>query len=297
MFESASDRPVLCLGEVLWDAVPEGLRLGGAPSNVAYHLVQLGLRAELVSRVGDDDLGREARRRVRAGGVAADHVQTDADLPTGFVGVTLDADGVPSYDIARPSAWDAIEATPGATAAAASSAAVVFGSLAQRDARSRDAIRALVAAAPTAVFDVNLRPPFVDHDAIERSLRVADVVKLSEEELGELVGWFALPSAEREAVAELAQRFSCQAVCVTRGGNGATVWNGGRSSDHEGYRVSVADTVGAGDAFLAGLLAAWLGGAEDVSALDQACRLGGFVASRPGATPAYAATDLRRVGS
>ena len=288
---------VLCVGEVLWDSVPDGLHLGGAPFNVAYHLARLGRPARLASRVGDDELGREARRRVRAAGVDASRVQTDDALPTGFVAVTVDADGVPSYEIAEPSAWDAIEADPDTLAAATDSAAVVFGSLAQRDPRSRRTVRAVVAAAPLAVFDVNLRPPFSGRDVVEPSLLAADVVKLSDDELGELAGWFGWPQAGRPAVEELARRFSCRAVCVTRGGDGAAVWNGGRWTEHGGYPVAVGDTVGAGDAFLAGLLSAWLEGAGDEDALDRACRLGGFVASHSGATPAYAVSDLERLGS
>ena len=287
MFDSRSAlRPVVCVGEVLWDAVPEGLHLGGAPYNVAYHLARLGRPVAMVSRVGDDVLGREARRRLAAGGVR-DLVQTDGALPTGFVGVALDADGVPSYDIAGPAAWDALEPTPEATAAAAGSAAVVFGSLAQRDPRSRATVQALVAASPLAVCDVNLRPPFVDRGTVEGSLGGSDVVKLSDAELDRLAGWFGLASAPDEAAAALADRFGCRAVCVTRGADGAALWRGGRWTEHPGHAVTVRDTVGAGDAFLAGLLAAWLGGADDASALDAACRLGAYVAGRAGATPSY----------
>ena len=287
---------MLCLGEVLWDAVPDGLRLGGAPLNVAYHLARLGHPVGVVSRVGDDDLGREARRRLAAGGVEAGHLQTDGQLPTGFVAVTLDADGVPSYEIAGPSAWDAIDATPEAVAAARTSAAVVFGSLAQRDARSGRAVQALVAAAPLAVFDVNLRPPFADRAIVERSLVAADVAKLSDDELGTLGRWFGTPDAGRAGAEALAQRFGLRAVCLTRGADGAAVWNDGDWTEHGGHPVTVRDTVGAGDAFLAGLLSGWLRGLDDPAALDGACRLGGFVASQAGATPAHTPDDLRRVG-
>ena len=279
-------RPVVCAGEVLWDAVPDGLRLGGAPYNVAYHLAHAGRPARLVSRLGDDVLGREARRRLDAGPVDARLVQRDGDLPTGFVGVALDAAGVPTYDIARPAAWDAI-ALRSEALEAADGAAVVFGSLAQRDARSRETLRSLVGAAALAVFDVNLRPPFVDRDAVEASLGAAALVKLSDEELAELAAWFGLPAGLREAAAALAERFGCARVCVTRGADGAALWHGGRWTEHPGVAVDVADTVGAGDAFLAGLLAETLGGADDAAALDRACRLGAFVASRVGATPAY----------
>ena len=297
MFEPrpANDRrPVVCVGEVLWDAVPEGLRLGGAPYNVSYHLGRLGQPVRLVSRVGDDVLGHEARRRLAAGGGGDALVQTDGARPTGFVEVALDADGVPSYTIARPAAWDAIAPSAEAVAAAGASAAVVFGSLAQRDERSRRTIRALVAAAPLAVFDVNLRPPFVDREAVEASLGAAALVKLSDDELGQLGAWFGLPAPAQEAAEALCRRFGCRAVCVTRGAEGAALGHAGRWTEHAGYSVRVRDTVGAGDAFLAGLLSAWLDGQDDASALDQGCRLGAFVASRAGATPSYGVRDVDR---
>ena len=293
--DSAGRRPVVCAGEVLWDSVPDGLHLGGAPYNVAYHLARLGRPARLASRVGDDVLGREARRRVAAGGVDASLVQTDGALPTGFVSVSLDAEGTPAYDIVGPAAWDALALGPDLEAAAGASAAVVFGSLAQRDARSRRTIRALVAAAPLAVFDVNLRPPFVDAGRVEASLHASDLVKLSGDELRQLGRWFGLPDAPRAAAEALGERFGCRAVCVTRGADGAGFWCGGRWADHAGYPVAVRDTVGAGDAFLAGLLWAWLDGQDAAAALDWGSRLGALVASRSGATPEYSAPDLRRL--
>jgi fructokinase len=267
--------------------MPAGLFLGGAPYNVAYHLRQLGLPAALVSRVGDDRLGREAVRRVEASGLPTDRIQMDDALPTGFVQVEVDGAGVPTYDIVRPAAWDAI-ALPEAVGDAA---AVVFGSLAQRSDTSRATIQTLLESAALAVVDVNLRPPFVDRAVVQISLERADIVKLSDEELAEIGGWFGLPEVPGDAMAALAERFGCRAVCVTRGADGAALWHEGRWTEHPGRPVEVADTVGAGDAFLAGLLAAMLGGATDEEALDRAIHLGSFVAARPGATPAHS-TDL-----
>ena len=279
--------PVLCAGEVLWDSVPSGLHLGGAPFNVAYHLARLGRPAALASRVGDDALGREAARRVALAGVGAGLVQTDPARPTGFVRVALDAEGVPSYDVERPAAWDALALTEPLAAAAAAAPAVVFGTLAQRDETSRRTLRAVVDAAPLAVLDVNLRPPFVDPDRVSASLAAADVVKLSEDELVELAGWFGLPDDREPAAQALAAQFGCPTVCVTRGGDGAALWHGGAWSRHGGVPTDVADTVGAGDAFLAALLDALLAGRPADVALDRACRLGSLVASLPGAAPAY----------
>lgn len=284
---------VLCVGEVLWDALPEGLFLGGAPFNVACHLRRLGRPAALASRVGDDALGHEARRRMAGCGLDPALVQTDPFLPTGFVRVRVDAAGIPDYDIVEPSAWDAIVADATVLRAAAEARAVVFGSLAQRQFASREAVRAIVAASPLAVFDVNLRPPHVDPAVVDVSLRMADVVKLNEDELSVLAdgsGGFW------DGVERLADRFDMRVVCVTRGSAGAALWRDGRRTEHPGYAVTVADTVGAGDAFLAAFLDAHLDGRPDDEALDRACRLGAFVASRPGATPAHDAAALAALG-
>lgn len=284
---------MLCVGEVLWDALPNGLFLGGAPFNVASHLRQLGRPAALASRVGDDALGDEARRRMAACGLDPTLVQTDPFLPTGFVRVTVDAAGSPDYDIVEPSAWDAISADAHLLRAAAEARAVVFGSLAQRQFASRETVRALVSASRLAVFDVNLRPPHVDPAVVDTSLRMADVVKLNDDELGILT---EPTGAFWDRVERLADRFDVGVVCVTRGGVGAALWHDGRRTEHSGYAVTVADTVGAGDAFLAAFLDAHLNGRPDDEALDRACRLGAFVASRPGATPAHDAAALAALG-
>ncbi len=278
---------ILCVGELLWDALPDGLFLGGAPYNVAYHLRQHGLPAALATRVGADRLGSEALRRVAQGGVDTRFVQTDPALATGFVEVEVDADGIPQYDIVAPVAWDALALVPDLCEAAASARAVVFGTLAQRKERSRATVQALVAEARLAVFDVNLRPPFLVPDTVQASLEAADIVKLNEEELGVLADWFGFPDGERTALEALAARFDCQTVCVTHGADGAALWHAEAWRDHPGYRVTVRDTVGAGDAFLAGLLGALLNGRDAAEVLDAACRSGAYIATRAGATPAY----------
>lgn len=272
--------------------MPAGLFLGGAPYNVAYHLHRLGCEAQLVSRVGDDRLGREALRRLGHSGLRTGFIQVDPFLPTGFVQVEVDEAGLPVYEIVQPAAWDEIALNDALRDAAEAAPAVVFGSLAQRQGTSRQTARALLEAATLAVFDVNLRPPFVSPAVVQASLDAADFIKLNSEELATLAEWFDLPGTSRRAVEALADRFECRLVCVTRGSNGAVLWHEGRWLEHAGYAVAVKDTVGAGDAFLAGLLGAIANGANDPTALDQAARLGAFVASQPGATPQYNAADL-----
>jgi fructokinase len=276
---------VLCVGEVLWDALPEGLFLGGAPFNVACHLRAAGTAVAMVSRVGNDRLGDEVRRRAARYGVGADLIQGDPALPTGFVRVSVDDAGNPAYEILEPAAWDAIAATDALLERAASARAIVFGSLAQRRAVSRETIQRLWEAKALMVFDVNLRPPFDDREIVRASLHRADVVKVSEHELKRIAAWFRLRGRGREIVSAVAEAFACPIVCVTRGRRGAVLLHDGRWTEHPGFVVDVRDTVGAGDAFLAVLLAGLLAGRSDESLLQHANLMGAYVATQFGAVP------------
>jgi fructokinase len=286
---------ILCVGEILWDALPDGLFLGGAPFNVACHLRGLGADVAFVSRVGNDLLGDEALRRLRARGLTDDLMQVDDTLPTGFVRVDLDAPDDPDYEIVEPAAWDAIARPDALQRRAEQAAALVFGSLAQRAASSRTTIQALCRTDAMGVFDINLRPPYIDRPVIERSLRAADVVKMNREELGRLRGWFDLPAGPEAAMDALGGRFDCTTVCVTCGGDGARLWTEGRTWHHPGHAATVVDAVGAGDAFLAALLSGLLRGEDGAALLDLANRLGAYVASHAGAIPDYAVDDLADV--
>ena len=278
---------VLCVGELLWDALPAGLFLGGAPFNVACYLSAAGVPTTMVSRVGADRLGEEAVRRAQRYGVGTDLVQVDPTLPTGFVGATIDESGQPTYVIEDAVAWDAIEASDVLLARAGRARAIVFGSLAQRHATTRRTIERLWEGSALQVFDINLRPPFEDRDVIRGSLQRADVVKVNREELHRLASWFELPNGDRESASALSGKFSCPVVCVTRGAAGAGLWRDDTWTEHEGFKVEVRDTVGAGDAFLAVLLAGLLSGVDSETLLKNANRIGADVASRAGALPVY----------
>ena len=278
---------VLCVGEVLWDALPAGLFLGGAPFNVACHLRAAGVAATLVSRVGADHLGEEVRARAARYGVGTDLLQVDPALPTGFVRVAVDEAGDARYEIVEPAAWDAIESSAALLARAAAARAVVFGSLAQRGAASRATIERLWDTPALMVFDANLRPPYDDRDVVRRSLRRADVVKVNAAELRRFAAWFRLRGAgERQQAEALAESFACRVVCVTRGAEGAALLNEGQWSEHPGFEVEVRDTVGAGDAFLAVLLAGLFTGVDDRTLLRHANLAGAYVATQSGAVPA-----------
>lgn len=277
---------ILCVGEVLWDSLPAGLFLGGAPFNVACHLSAAGAPVTMVTRVGDDRLGEEALRRAVRYGVGTDLVQVDPSLPTGFVRAVVDDAGHAQYDILAPAAWDAIVPTAELVSRAARARAVVFGSLAQRHPTSRATIQRLWTSDALMVFDLNLRPPFEDREVIHRSLARADIVKVTQHELQRLARWFDLPDDQREAAVALAERFSCQMVCVTRGKDGAALWRDGVWTEHPGFEVEVRDTVGAGDAFLAVLLVGYLAGSDTGTLLHDANLIGAYVATQYGAVPA-----------
>ena len=277
---------ILCVGELLWDALPAGLFLGGAPFNVACHLRAAGAAVTMGTRVGNDQLGDEARRRVARFGVSTDLVQVDTSLPTGFVRVTVADDGNAAYDILEPAAWDNLETTRTLLDRADAAQAVVFGTLAQRGGVTRDTLRRILDTRALKVLDVNLRPPYDDREIIRDSLRRADVVKLNEDEMQRLASWLDLRGDLQRTAAALAETFHCYTVCVTRGPHGAALWRDGRWSEHPGFEVDVRDTVGSGDAFLAVLLAGLLKGTDDEALLHHANLIGAYVATQHGAVPA-----------
>ena len=239
----------------------------------------------MVSRVGADPLGDEAVRRAHGYGVATDLVQVDPTLPTGLVNATIDESGEARYVIVDGAAWDAIEQNDILLARAENAVAIVFGSLAQRHATTRRTIEQLWESKALMVFDLNIRPPYEDRDVIGRSLERADVVKVNTGELQRLASWFGLPSGERESALALSRLFSCPIVCVTRGRSGAGLLRNDAWAEHPGFEVHVRDTVGAGDAFLATLLAGLLAGADNETLLKDANRSGADVAARFGALP------------
>lgn len=277
---------ILCVGEMLWDSLPAGLFLGGAPFNVACHLRAAGVPVAMVSRVGTDHLGDEAFRRAARYGVVTDLLQLDQALPTGLVRVAVDDSGNATYEIVEPAAWDAIAPDDALLERSAAARAIVFGSLAQRNAVSRRTIERMWDTKALMVFDANLRPPHDERGIVRRSLQRADVVKVNDDELRQLASWFDLGKELREAAADLAEAFACRIVCVTRGSDGAAMWRDGKWTEHPGFEVEVRDTVGAGDAFLAVMLTGLLNGVEDSALVQHANLIAAYVATQSGAVPA-----------
>lgn len=286
--------PLLCYGEILWDFLPDGLFPGGAPANVAYHLARHGEDVRLLSAAGRDTLGDELLRRLRHWELDTTLVARHAGLPTGSVIAELGASGDARYEIARSVAWDQIPAGPDAIQVAASAAALVFGTLALRSSFNRAALDRLLAALPAEaarVFDVNLRAPHDDLDLARALAPRATLLKVNSAEAARLAGDLGgeRPGAEEEHARTLFARHGCPLILVTAGHRGAGLLRDGLLWAWEpGREVEVADTIGAGDGFLACFLHHLLSGrSSDGELLSRACRHGEWIATRRGATPAY----------
>jgi fructokinase len=278
------------LGELLWDMFPEGKQLGGAPANFAYMTSLLGDEGIVVSRVGSDALGRAAGRRLERLGVRASHLQLDPDHPTGTVKVSVDPAGQPTFDIAESVAWDFFAWTPEWRTLAERADAVCFGTLAQRCPQSRATIRTFLKAlrpGVTRVFDVNLRQSFYDVDTLSESAKLADIMKVNTEELAIVAKLLRIPFAydELRAAHWLRDILGLKLVCITRGAKGSLLVSADETSEHPGYRIHVADTVGAGDAFTAALVYHHLRHASVPTLNEAANRMGAWVSGQVGATP------------
>lgn len=303
---------VIAVGEILWDLLPAGPRLGGTTANFAIGCARLGRPAALISSLGADSWGERARTELAArqtdGAELLDTslIQTAESVPTGLVEVTVRPDGQPVYSIASPAAWDRIEATAAAEAAVQAARAVCFGTLCQRDPVSRAAIRTLIAGAGAdclRVLDINVRAPFFSGEVAQWSMAHADLVKISEEELDLVARAVGAPALAEESLAQieacgrglLAANPALAVLAITMGPRGSLLLTSGSADYHPGFSVEVADTVGAGDAYTAGLVHAWLAGGSlpQVNLVGNLC--GSYVASHRGATPVFSAELLASV--
>jgi fructokinase len=288
-------------GEILWDCLPSGRHAGGAPFNVSAHLAQLHCAVALISSVGQDPLGDEILQVAIDKGLATQFItRARVGLPTGTVIVTVDANGNATYDLVQPVAWDEIRVPQEVLDAVAQARAFVFGSLAGRSLYNLDQLDKLLALpGPVKFFDVNLRPPFADPKLVLDLAKRADVIKLNDDEVGRLAAWLQTGSMTAstprdaqslsDACARVAGETATKRICVTRGPDGAALWENGQITCVPAPHVEVRDTVGAGDAFMAGLMRGLTSDLEIHRVLESACRLGAFVASHNGATPIFPA--------
>jgi fructokinase len=276
---------IVGIGEILWDMLPSGKALGGAPANFAYHAGRLGEEGWAVSAVGDDALGREILDLVASKGLHSLIAVTDK--PTGTVQVSLDARGVPAYNIMEDVAWDNIPFTADMEALAQRADAVCFGSLVQRMGSRASVLRFIRSMRPDAlkVFDINLRQHYYSRDVLEASLRLADILKINDEEIGIVASMFGLGGDDRDACRALIETFGLKLVILTRGADGSEVITADEVIPQEVGEVEVIDTVGAGDSFTAAFVVAYLRGDSLAAAQRLASETASYVCSRKGAMP------------
>ena len=281
------DRLVIGIGEALWDMLPKGKKLGGAPANFAFHAGQFGLESMAVSTIGLDPLGEEIAKELEEHGLPF-HLDR-IDYPTGTVQVTLDSNGIPRYEIKEDVAWDNIPYTKELADLAARAQAVCFGSLAQRNPVSRETIGWFLDAVPEdclKVFDINLRQSFYSKEIIEDSLRRCDILKINDEELEIVKEMFGLEDLPTEGLCRsIIDEYGLKMLILTCGVNGSHVFSGDVSSFIETPKVNVADTVGAGDSFTGAFVASILKGKTVREAHEAAVKVSAFVCTQSGAMP------------
>lgn len=284
---------VFCFGEVLWDLLPQGAKPGGAPMNVAYHVKQSGISSSIISRVGEDDLGKSLLEIIKGWKVSTPYVGTDTSYPTGTVLATLDENKEAHYDIVKDVAWDHIQVTEKTKAAVSQCKAFIYGSLASRHEVSGTSLLKLLPYAPFKVFDVNLRPPFYSLEILQPLLQYANLIKLNANELKTIMELMGEPYAsEEKGITFLRSRFNTDEVLLTKGSKGACYYVGNHCYDFPIITVEVKDTIGSGDAFLAGFLAEKIRQSSPEQAMANAIALSAFVTAREGACPTYRWEEL-----
>jgi fructokinase len=295
MDETAAE--IVGLGEVLWDLLPSGRQLGGAPFNFAFHCHQLGHRSVMVSRVGADDLGREVRDAVARLGLTTEYLQEDDRHPTGTVAVALDDRGQPTFTITPEVAYDYLAWTEGLLPLFAQVRAICFGTLIQRCPVARQTVQRALAVATDAlvVYDVNLRQHYYTREIVETSLHASRWAKLNEDELAVLHDLLSLSgSTASEVLGDLRRGYHLEVAALTHGERGCLVQSESAEIDLPGIPVQVVDTVGAGDAFTAGLVACTLEGKGLSEAAAFANCLAAHVAASAGGTPTIDRAQIER---
>ena len=286
MFEKQN--VIVGIGEILWDMLPSGKVIGGAPANFAYHAQELGGNSVVVSCVGNDELGREIISSLENLDMTSELLSVDKVHPTGVVSVTINKEMKPSYRIQEEVAWDYIPDTPLLRQLASKSDAVCFGTVAQRLHLSRMTIQTflrLMEHDTIRVFDINLRQNFYSYEVIKTSLDMANVLKLNVNELSVVKKILRLKGNEKKILNELSRKYSLRLIALTKGIEGSILYSEGKISQHEGYRVEMGETVGAGDAFVAALVTGLLRGYELDDLNNKANRVASYICSKHGATP------------
>ena len=288
MLDVKKRHTIFGLGEVLWDVLPEGRQLGGAPANFATFAGALGAQAFVVSRVGEDELGDEMLRQLTENGLETKFISREASHETGKASVEVDSDGVPGFVIHDPAAWDYISVNDELMDEIGKASAVCFGTLGSRNEISKDAIQTMVKVTSDKalrILDLNLRKPFYDESVIREGLELANVLKLNDEELDIVSTFLDMEGDESTKLSALQKRFDLKVIALTKGASGSVLLCGEDFSEHPGIATEVRDTIGAGDSFTAALTVGLLEGLPLEEIHERAARLASFVCSCQGATP------------
>ncbi len=291
-------KSIICFGEVLWDVLPGGKKLGGAPLNVSLRAQSFGNKALMISSIGRDSSGEELLEEIKVHGGSLEHIQESEKFPTSEVLVALDAHGTASYEIKMPCAWDSIVLLERDLEAVKKADALIFGSLVARSQVSRDTLFALLEQARYKVFDVNLRPPHYTPERIVSLMKAADFVKFNDEELYEICAYLGFQDKSLEkCIHFMSERTGTDLICVTLGKDGAVLFQDHAFYYNPGYKVTVADTVGAGDSFLGSMISELLNDSHPQEAIDFACAVGSIVASKNGANPEVSPSEIEAMMS
>ena len=277
---------ITCFGEVLWDVFPTHKKIGGAPLNVALRLHSFKNDVSIISSIGDDKNGKELKDYIEQQGLSTAYIQINTTHKTSTVAVKLDEKGAATYKIKKPCAWDYILLEDQLLSLVKKSDAFIFGSLVTRNKQSEDTLKILLNTAVFSVFDVNLRPPHYQIEKLETLMKSTSFIKFNDDELFEInkkLGY--INNSTEENIKYISKFTNTYQICVTRGGDGAILFYNQKFYENRGYKVTVADTVGSGDSFLATLIHGLLNKEDPQKAIDIACAIGALVAQKNGANP------------
>ena len=284
---------VVSFGEILWDKLPSGKVPGGAPLNFAYRLNSFQNSLSIISKVGDDFLGKGLTEFLNKNGLDTEHIQISKIYKTGEVNVSIDKNGIADYDILNPVAWDDISLNLKNIELTKNSSVFVFGSLICRNMTSRRTLKELLKIAPFKLFDINLRSPYYNMNLIEELMLSSDFIKFNYEEIEEISTIYINKKATLENMIEtISEKTKTKNICVTMGEKGACYYTNNSFYYQDGFKINVLDTVGAGDSFLATLVEGILNKTKPQEILKKACAVAALVASKEGATPTVSMKEI-----
>ena len=284
---------VVSFGEILWDKLPSGKVPGGAPLNFAYRLNSFQNSLSIISKVGDDLLGKGLTEFLNKNGLDTEHIQISKIYKTGEVNVSIDKNGIADYEILNPVAWDDISLNLKNIELTKNSSVFVFGSLICRNITSRRTLKELLKIAPFKLFDINLRSPYYNMNLIEELMLSSDFIKFNYEEIEEIFTIYINKKATLENMIEtISEKTKTKNICVTMGEKGACYYTNNSFYYQDGFKINVLDTVGAGDSFLATLVEGILNKTKPQEILKKACAVAALVASKEGATPTVSMKEI-----